>query len=115
MRMHMRKRILVLLGILLTGIAVISLFYPQKKDTITTEVVQVPGGYGYLVKNGDKILIRQEMIPSIQKESPFCTYNDAKAVASLVRQKIIKKEIPAITKEELKALHVRINCLDLAN
>ncbi|WP_170164529.1 DUF4907 domain-containing protein [Sinomicrobium pectinilyticum] len=111
----MRKSVLILGGILLIGIAVVYLFDLQRRDRIVTEVVQVPGGYGYLVKSGDKILIRQEMIPSIQKTSPFCTYNDAKAVASLVRQKIIKKEIPAITKEELKALHVRINCLDLAN
>ncbi|MGS2737774.1 DUF4907 domain-containing protein [Sinomicrobium sp. M5D2P17] len=111
----MRKRILVLLGILLTGIAVICLFYPQKSDKITTEVVQVTGGYGYLVKSGDKILVRQEIIPTVQKTSPFCTYNDAQAVAHLVKQKMMKKEMPAITKEELKALHVRLNCLDLAN
>ncbi|MGS2762214.1 DUF4907 domain-containing protein [Sinomicrobium sp. M5D2P9] len=110
-----RKRVLVLWGILLTGIAVIYLFYPQKRDEITTEVVEVPGGYGYLVKSGNKVLIRQEIIPVVQKISPFCTYNDAKAVAGLVKQKMMEKEGPAITKEELKALHVRLNCLDLAN
>lgn len=96
------------------GIAGIVLFYPKKNDRVTIEVFEVSGGYGYLIKNQDKVLIRQDVIPAIQARSPFCSYDDAGAVADLVRRKMLKRESPAITKEELKALHVQINCLVLA-
>ncbi|MBC9795020.1 DUF4907 domain-containing protein [Sinomicrobium weinanense] len=110
----MRKSILIPGIILAIGIAGMVLLYPGKKEGITVEVYEVPGGYGYLVKNDSKVLIRQDMIPSIQQISPFCSYDDAKAVAALVKRKMLRNEHPAITKEELKALHVQIKCLDLA-
>lgn len=94
---------------------VIGLFYPRDSSAISTEVIAIPGGYGYVLKNGNKVLIKQQIIPAISNTSPFCTYDDARAVAFLVRKKMLKGETPAITKEELKALHVRLNCIDLAN
>lgn len=110
----MKKIVLILVVILGVGIAGIALFYPGKGEEIAIEVFEVPGGYGYLLRNRNKVLIRQDMIPSIQQISPFCSYDDAQAVADLVKRKMLRNEHPAITKEELKALHVQINCLDLA-
>lgn len=86
-------------------------FKPNNK--IKVEVYKVDNGYGYLLNENGKVLIKQNFIPAIPGEKVFCTKEDAKKTGNIVRQKIIDKKSPTITINELKQLNLDFNCLDL--
>lgn len=97
-------------------IIVFSLFdFIFKPNTeIEVEVYTVNNGYGYLLNENGKVLIKQDFIPIISGKKAFCTSQDAKKTGDLVKQKIIDKKSPAITISELKQLNLDFNCLDLS-
>lgn len=94
---------------------VFSLFdFKFKPNTeIEVEVYTVYNGYGFLLNENGKVIIKQDFIPVIPEKKVFCTSQDAKKTGNLVKQKIIDKKNPAITMSELKQLNLDFNCLDL--
>ena len=88
-------------------------FYLQQENSIHISVFEIEGGYGYKLSSGNNLLIKQENIPTIQKITPFCSREDAEKTAKKVKQKIIKKQSPSISLEELKELKIKFNCVDL--
>ena len=98
-------------GGLSIGILVIFFLYnsPNTKESSsqhTILVYKVTNGYGYQIKNHNKVLIQQNQIPVIQKNAAFKSYNDAKKTALLVLSKVTKKQAPTISKNELKNLEL---------
>ena len=77
------------------------------------EIHKVKNGYGYSLSNNGKLLIKQDLIPAIQKKYPFCTFEDAYNVATLVKERIVKNQNPKIILIDLENLNVSINCVDL--
>ncbi len=77
------------------------------------EIHKVKNGYGYSLSSYDKILIKQDFIPAIQKKHPFCTFEDAYNVATLVKERFVKNQNPKIILIDLENLNVSINCVDL--
>lgn len=77
-----------------------------------TQVYQVENGYGYSIQYHQKTLIKQDFIPVIQKNQSFCNYEDAQKVATLVVEKLVKKQNPRISLQELKNLNIQINCIN---
>lgn len=88
-------------------------FYGCEATTneVTSEVISLTKGYGYQIKIDDKVVIQQTFIPVVDGNKPFCTAEDAKRTAELVVLKIIQKEGPAVTLEELEKLQINFNCL----
>lgn len=78
---------------------------------VTSEVISLAKGYGYQIKIEDKVVIQQAFIPVVEGNKPFCTEEDAKRTAELVVSKIIQKEGPAVTLDELEKLQIDFNCL----
>lgn len=78
------------------------------QDTPYSTVVfaNVEQGFGYAIYNGDKKIIFQPYIPSVDGTLGFQTVNEAKKVASLVISKLEKGKSPVITKNELAALNI---------
>ncbi len=89
------------------------LFFFLQKDPVTTSVFEIENGFGYLIVSQDKILIKQENIPAIQLQKPFCSKEDALKTAQLVKDKIVKNQSPTVTVEELLNLDIRFNCVNL--
>ncbi len=85
----------------------------QQQHGITSEVIPLGTGFGYIIRINHKIIIKQMYIPAIKGNTPFCSQEDAQQTADLVSQKIIQKENPAVTLEELKNLQIDFNCLHL--
>ena len=77
------------------------------------EIHKVKNGYGYSLSSYDKILIKQDFIPALQKKYPFCTFEDAYNVATLVKERFVKNQNPKIILIDLENLNVGINCVDL--
>ena len=88
-------------------------FFFQQENSMSITVFEIDGGYGYEIYSENHLLVKQENIPAIQENIPFCRRVDAEKVAKMVRQKIIKKQSPSISLEELKEVKIKINCVDL--
>lgn len=73
-------------------------------------VVSIAGkGFGYLIKQNKKTVIKQEHIPSIQGIKAFSSKEDAEKCAKLVVKKLAKSgSLPTISKEELIKLNIKI-------
>ncbi len=85
----------------------------DRENAVRFSVITVEKGYGYIIKSKDKTLIKQEVIPAINANKPFCSKRDAKEVARLVVARISNSETPTITIEDLDNLKVAVNCVDL--
>lgn len=82
----------------------------KKAPVVTVSTFKVNNGFGYLIKTNEKIIIKQETIPAIEESQPFCTPKDAKKTGNLVRDKILKKQNPALSLNELKQIEIAFNC-----
>ena len=83
----------------------------HNNQPFTTLIYQTNHGFGYSISYNKKILIKQDVIPAIQSNTPFCSYEDAERVANVVLKKIYKKEAPTVTITELKQLGIQLNCI----
>lgn len=81
----------------------------QHRNMLQVESItfQQKGGWGYDILVGHKIFIHQDIIPAIQGKKLFINKEDADKTSQLVVQKILHKEIPAVTKEEIDSLHIQ--------
>jgi hypothetical protein len=104
--------LLLVLGVLLIGFIVIKTTTTNKKEPFTTSVYSTNTGFGYSISYNNVLLIKQDYIPSIQKNQSFCTEQDAQAVANLVLEKLYKKVNPSVSPLELKKLGIKINCIN---
>lgn len=82
------------------------------KTSLYSEVFVYEDGYGYMIKTGDRVLIKQYYIPAVQEELSFTSDNDAKLVSILVLSRLLKKESPVVTIEDLNTLNIQYNHLD---
>ncbi len=106
-----KKALPVLFTVLVLSIAVFFTFQHKNTKTklagLNIETFQTDtGGWGYNIVTGEKILIKQDIIPAIESNIPFQSEKDAKKTASLVIKKMKSKKFPTITVEELNELNV---------
>lgn len=116
----MKKKVLILvLGIafayyfLIVILIVLNIkFKPNEKYEV--EVYEVNNGYGYSIKDENKIVIKQDFIPAISGKKAFCNAKDARKVAEVVKLKIVEGKTPTIVLNDLKNLNLDLKCLDLS-
>ncbi|MBP1841190.1 DUF4907 domain-containing protein [Formosa algae] len=101
-------------GIGLIAIIVVIFFQTNESSSsdYTTRVYPVNSGFGYEISIHNKVLIKQDNIPAIQNEIPFCNEDNANTIASLVVSKLENKIAPTISKAELKENKIILNCLN---
>lgn len=84
------------------------LFACNKKDELSLESIKTQTGWGYVIKNNDRIIIKQSIIPVIPSQKSFENEQEALKVGSLVLQKLKDKTSPTITKKDLILLSIKI-------
>ena len=77
------------------------------KQKLTLESIKTATGWGYVIKNNDKIIIRQSIIPVIQNQKSFENEKEALKVGNLVLEKLKAKTSPTITKKDLILLSIK--------
>jgi hypothetical protein len=92
---------LMLLGFLML------IFACSKKDELNLESIKTSTGWGYVIKNNDRIIIKQSIIPVIPSQKSFETEQQALKVGNLVLQKLKDKTSPTITKKDLILLSIK--------
>ena len=85
----------------------ILLFACSKKDELNLESIKTPTGWGYVIKNNDRIIIKQSIIPVIPSQKSFETEQQALKVGNLVLQKLNENKSPTITKKDLILLSIK--------
>lgn len=64
-------------------------------------------GWGYnIVLRDKKVIIKQDIIPAVQRSIPFQSEEDARKTALLVINKLNHKNGPTVTVSELDSLHI---------
>jgi hypothetical protein len=69
---------------------------------ITSEAIQLKGGWGYKIEVNNHPFIYQNQIPCIPGDRPFPTKESAMAVAQVMMNKIAKGKLPSISMAELE-------------
>jgi len=95
------KKLLLLIGFLI-------FFSCNSKQGLSLESIKTPTGWGYLIKNNDKIIIKQSIIPVISTEKSFQSEEEALKVGNLVLDKLKHQTSPTITKKDLILLSIKI-------
>ncbi|MES2240395.1 MAG: DUF4907 domain-containing protein [Bacteroidota bacterium] len=83
------------------------LFSCNSKQVLKLESIKTPTGWGYLIKNNDKIIIKQSIIPVISDQKSFQNEEEALKVGNLVLQKLKEQKSPTITKKDLILLSIK--------
>jgi len=97
-------RIIPLTGII--NILLLILTHCKVDSSVDYRVIRVEKGWGYELYNGQKIIIHQEIIPVIERNSPFLSRSDARKTGKLALQKLSSGKIPSITKRDLDSLRI---------
>lgn len=66
-------------------------------------MMEVEGGYGYVVLHGADTLIYQPFIPALSGRLPFATKVEALAAGRLVCRKLADGQAPALSREEVES------------
>jgi len=74
----------------------------SKKSVYIVKTFQIEQGWGYSIFEKEKLIIRQQYIPSIGSQKHFKSEKDAFTIATLVIEKLKHHRIPSITSEEIK-------------
>lgn len=109
------KKIYIITLLLVLSINLLAFILIRKDFTKTNyyEVLvhETKDGYGYSITYNKKVLIKQDYIPAIQDIQSFCSSEDALKVATLVKEKLNKKENPKVSLIDLKQFKIKLNCL----
>jgi hypothetical protein len=80
----------------------------SKKDNFQTATFQTATGWGYTITAGNKIIIKQTIIPVISEVKSFSSQDDALKVAILVATKLNQNISPRVSKNDLILLKIKI-------
>jgi hypothetical protein len=110
-----KKALLILNATVLAGIVLLLGFSIVRKSTglggdddksLKLEVYQFNKGWSYYILLKNKIIIKQEYIPAIQRSIPFRNEADARKVGNLVIQKLENHIRPSVSIDELDSLRL---------
>ncbi|MGD8780529.1 MAG: DUF4907 domain-containing protein [Ignavibacteria bacterium] len=99
-----KKLFVILIIILLPAIILVGIFSSSAEEEnsgLNIEVIDLGNGWGYKISRNNKMFIYQDNIPAINGNYKFPTKAAAKAAATLVRDKLLSKELPSLSIEEL--------------
>lgn len=80
----------------------------QTNKNYTIETFKLTSGWGYKIHLNNKLIIKQTIIPVVNKQKSFETEEDALKTATLVQHKLSDNLPPTITKEDLIILAIKI-------
>jgi len=80
----------------------------QKEQDLKIQSIKSTNGWGYIIKNNDKIIIKQTIIPVISESKSFKTEKEALSVGQLVLKKLNSNNSPTITKNDLILLKIEM-------
>ena len=102
----------VILIILIFKIAFISAESDNKthkpaETEYTIETFRVgENGWGYNISKNKKLIIKQDLIPAVEKQTAFKSEADARKTGNLVIEKLKKNQLPTLSRSDLAELKI---------
>lgn len=96
------------LSLIVFIIGLVLFIFCRKEQDLKIKSLKTINGWGYVIKNNDKIIIKQSIIPVISESKSFKTEKEALAVGQLVIQKLNSNNSPTITKNDLILLKIKM-------
>lgn len=96
------------LSLIVFIIGLVLFIFCRKEQDLKIQSLKTINGWGYVIKNNDKIIIKQSIIPVISESKSFKTEKEALAVGQLVIQKLNSNNSPTITKNDLILLKIKM-------
>jgi hypothetical protein len=75
---------------------------------VELRAIETPLGWGYDILTNGHPYIHQDRIPDIKGEHGFQSKEEALAVGQKVYDRLVKNQIPIVSIEEMRELHVRL-------
>jgi hypothetical protein len=81
-----------------------------KKGHVLVELraIETPLGWGYDILTNGQPYIHQNVIPDIKGQHGFQSKQEALAVGQKVYDRLVANQIPVVTIDEMRQLHVRL-------
>lgn len=89
--------------ILLIAFKMMDIDTKKSDKSYALKVVQMDTHWIYEISHKNKLLIRQEYIPTVKGKQVFKSEKDAKVIGKIVLEKLTDNEIPRITVKDLKS------------
>lgn len=101
----MKQMFIMKLGVLSLVAACLSCGRGQKAggDELRCRVMEVEGGYGYVVLHGSDTVIYQPFIPAVGGRQPFLSKKEALNAGKLVCRRLAGGQSPALSREDVKS------------
>ena len=80
----------------------------NEKSAFKIKSIKTKTGWGYTIACKDRIIIKQSIIPVINKTKSFATEEDALKTGNLVIEKLNKDLSPTVTKNDLILLKIKL-------
>ncbi len=104
----------VVVSLIALSLGINYIFFQEQDENsdLQVQIYQSGIGYGYRIFSEEDILIQQDYIPASENNQPFCDWEQADRVASIVLKKIKSGLNPAVSFSELKELEIEFNCIE---
>jgi len=79
----------------------------NKASGLQLQPIRTNDGWGYVISENDKTLIKQQVIPVISENKSFSSKEDALKAGALVLSRIKKNASPTLTKADLSDLKIK--------
>lgn len=73
-----------------------------KQTAYTIKTFETEKGWGYSIFNNEKLIIRQQHVPSIQEQKSFKSEQEALKIGSFVIEKLKQHKTPSLTAAEVE-------------
>jgi hypothetical protein len=82
--------------------------YKKRNVMVELKAIRTPLGWGYDILSDGRPYIHQNVIPDIRGQHGFQTREEALAVGQKVYDRLIANQLPVVTIEEMRQLHVHL-------
>ena len=106
--MKKKKTKNIILYTIISILAILTIFsiVKSKDSSKNRKEILLEGGYGYQIKEGNRILIDQPFIPAISEEKAFKSREDAQKVGELVLKRVKNHTDFSVSVKELRELNI---------
>ncbi|MDV7186117.1 DUF4907 domain-containing protein [Lutibacter sp. TH_r2] len=103
------KKIILIGLLLLIVLGSLKFALPNKNESnYSIKTFKIENGWGYSIFKGEKIIIRQDIIPSISEKKHFQNQQDALKCGKIMLKKLHNHKIPSVTIKELQLNNIHL-------
>ena len=96
------------LSLIIFIIGLLLFIFCRKEQELKIQSIKTITGWGYIITNDNKTIIKQTIIPVISESKSFKTEQEALAVGQLVLKKLNTNNSPTVTKNDLILLKIKM-------